>query len=103
LAVHDIRKFLEEHGILNNDNESTLIPLSPGRTAQDIYSIELNGQKLVIKGIKENEARILKVLYYLKSSLTPEIHYPELLDEKILCCTYIEPAVNPPLKFIQKP
>lgn len=61
-----------------------------GNTSPIKLKLSLESTKYFFKLIKDNEKQILKILSSMNSELIPKVIYPDLLDQNILICQYID-------------
>ncbi len=61
-----------------------------GNTSPIKLKLSLESTKYFFKLIKDNEKQILKILSSMNSELIPKVKYPDLLDQNILLCQYID-------------
>lgn len=88
----EFRSRLEAHPQFGDLGRWQIQAVTSGMTSPHTYRLRLGEQDYFVKEIKENEARILRLLARLQLSIAPRVVVPELLQDHILVAEYVQGA-----------
>ncbi len=85
-----VKKILQKKEEFSDLSNWEIEKIKVGNTSPIKLKLSIESTKYFVKLIKDNEKQILKILSSMNSELIPKVIYPDLLDQNILLCQFID-------------